>query len=95
MEKEAETVRQKPVTEKQEKSRTETKKKLSFKEKQEFEALEKEIPLLEQEKSELETSMSSGSLSNEELIAGEERIAHLMEEIDEKTMRWLELSELA
>ncbi|MCD7931215.1 MAG: ABC-F family ATP-binding cassette domain-containing protein [Tannerellaceae bacterium] len=95
LEKEAETVRQKPVTEKQEKSRTETKKKLSFKEKQEFEALEKEIPLLEQEKSELETSMSSGSLSNEELIAGEERIAHLMEEIDEKTMRWLELSELA
>ncbi|MCD8042333.1 MAG: ABC-F family ATP-binding cassette domain-containing protein [Tannerellaceae bacterium] len=95
LEKEAETARQKPTGEKQEKYRTETKKKLSFKEKQEFEALEKEIPLLEQEKSELETSMSSGSLSNEELIAGGERIAQLIEEIDEKTMRWLELSELA
>ncbi|MCD8178283.1 MAG: ABC-F family ATP-binding cassette domain-containing protein [Tannerellaceae bacterium] len=95
LEKEAETARQKPATEKQEKSRTETKKKLSFKEKQEFEALEKEIPLLEQEKSELETSMSSGALSNKELIAGGERIAQLIEEIDEKTMRWLELSELA
>ena len=58
-------------------------------------ALEIEIPQLEVEKAELETAMSSGTLSNDELLAKSERIAKVMEEIDEKTMRWLELSELA
>ena len=72
----------------------EQKKKLSFKERKEFEALEIEIPQLEVEKAELETAMSSGTLSNDELLAKSERIAKVMEEIDEKTMRWLELSEL-
>ena len=71
------------------------KKKLTFKERKEFEALEVEIPLLEAEKAELETAMSSGTLSNDELLAKSERIAKVIEEIDEKTMRWLELSELA
>ena len=69
--------------------------KLTFKERKEFEALEVEIPLLEAEKAELETAMSSGTLSNDELLAKSERIAKVIEEIDEKTMRWLELSELA
>ncbi|WP_027291495.1 ABC-F family ATP-binding cassette domain-containing protein [Rikenella microfusus] len=68
--------------------------KLSFNEKREFERLEAEIPELEAEKAALETEMSSGTLSTEELIAKSERIAALIEEIDAKSMRWLELSEL-
>lgn len=68
--------------------------KLSFNEKREFERLEAEIPELETEKAALETEMSSGTLSTEELIAKSERIAALIEEIDSKSMRWLELSEL-
>ena len=73
----------------------EQKKKLTFKERKEFEALEEEIPALEAEKAELETAMSSGTLSTDELMAKSQRITQVMEEIDEKTMRWLELSELA
>lgn len=73
----------------------EQKKKLTFKERKEFEALEEEIPRLEQEKADLETAMSSGTLSPDDLLAKSNRIATLMEEIDEKTMRWLELSEWA
>ena len=76
-------------------SAPEQKKKLSFKEKKEFEALEAEIPSLETEKSELETAMSSGSLNNDDLLAKSQRVAELLDEIDEKTMRWLELSEWA
>lgn len=72
---------------------TEQKKKLTFKERKEFEALEEKIPRLEQEKADLETAMSSGMLSPDDLLAKSNRIATLMEEIDEKTMRWLELSE--
>ncbi|MCD7936325.1 MAG: ABC-F family ATP-binding cassette domain-containing protein [Tannerellaceae bacterium] len=93
IEKETEAAKSKPTQEKVERNRPEQKKKLSFKERNEFEALEKEIPLLEQEKTELEQQMSSGTLSNDELIAGGARIAQLLEEIEEKTMRWLELSE--
>lgn len=76
-------------------SGTEQKKKLSFKERREFEALEAEISSLEAEKSALETAMSSGSLTNDDLLTKSQRIAGLMNEIDEKTMRWLELSEWA
>ena len=72
---------------------TEQKKKLTFKERKEFEALEEKIPRLEQEKADLEMAMSSGTLSPDDLLAKSNRIATLMEEIDEKTMRWLELSE--
>ena len=72
---------------------TEQKKKLTFKERKEFEALEAEIPQLEQEKADLEAEMSSGTLSPDDLLAKSQRIAVVMEAIDEKTMRWLELSE--
>ncbi|WP_297829931.1 ABC-F family ATP-binding cassette domain-containing protein [uncultured Rikenella sp.] len=68
--------------------------KLSFNEKREFELLGEEIPRLEAEKAAIEAAMSSGSLSTEELIAESERIAALIDEIDVKSMRWLELSEL-
>ena len=98
LEKEAEAARQPKQTlvpEKNNRPQAEQKKKLTFKERKEFEALEAEIPQLEAEKAELETAMSSGTLSNDELMTKSERIAKVIEEIDEKTMRWLELSELA
>ena len=98
LEKEAEAAlqaRQNPAPEKPSRPVNEQKKKLTFKERKEFEALEEEIPALEAEKAELETAMSSGTLSTDELMAKSQRITQVMEEIDKKTMRWLELSELA
>ncbi len=98
LEKEAEAAlqaKQNPAPEKPSRPVGEQKKKLTFKERKEFEALEEEIPALEVEKAELETAMSSGTLSPDELMAKSQRITQVMEEIDEKTMRWLELSELA
>lgn len=77
-----------------EKPKERVKGKLSFNEKREFEQLEAEIPRLEAEKAAIETAMSSGTLSTEELLAQSERIAVLIDEIDAKSMRWLELSEL-
>ena len=71
------------------------KKKLTFKERKEFEALDEEIPRLEAEKAALEAAMSSGTLGGDELMEKSRRIAEVMAEIDEKTMRWLELSEWA
>ena len=70
-------------------------KRLSFREQQEFAALDAEIPALESEKAELEALLSSGTLSHEELTRTAERIGTLIDEIDENTMRWLELSERA
>ena len=67
--------------------------KLTYKEKQEFEGLEQKIADLEQEKAEITEKLSSGKLSSDELIESSNRITALMELIDEKTMRWLELSE--
>ena len=67
--------------------------KLTYKEKQEFEGLEQKIADLEQEKAEITGKLSSGKLSSDELIESSNRITALMELIDEKTMRWLELSE--
>jgi ATP-binding cassette subfamily F protein uup len=69
-------------------------KKLSFKEKQEFEALEKEIPALEAEKADIENQLASGTLSSNEIIKASQRFGELGDIIDEKTMRWLELSEM-
>ncbi len=74
-------------------SKPEEKKKLSFKEKREFEELDALIPKLEEEKSILENELSSGILSSDDLLAKSNRISELMDEIDEKTMRWMELSE--
>ena len=89
------TSKNKPQKEQPEKPATPAaKRKMSFKEKREFEALEQEIPLLEQEKAQLETEMSSGTLDGDTLVKKSMRIAELIELIDEKSMRWLELSEL-
>lgn len=73
---------------------THARKKLSYKQQRELEALEQEIPQLETEKSELEEMLSSGALSHEELTAASERIGELITLIEEKEMRWLELSEI-
>lgn len=69
------------------------KKKLTYKEQKELEALETEIPELEAEKKAIETALSSGTLPIGELNEKSARIGVLMELIEEKTMRWLELSE--
>ena len=75
--------------------RTETKRKLTFKERKEYDSLEEEIMLLEEEKTALEQEMSSGALDNSTLMAKAERIQVVMELIDQKTNRWIELSEFA
>ena len=75
--------------------RTETKRKLTFKERKEYESLEPEIMALEEEKNQLEQEMSSGMLDTETLLAKSQRIQVVIELIDEKTNRWVELSEFA
>jgi len=68
------------------------KKKLTFKEQKELEALEIEIPALENEKKTIEESLNSGSLSFVELNEKSTRIGALILEIEAKTMRWIELN---
>ncbi|MCD8174082.1 MAG: ABC-F family ATP-binding cassette domain-containing protein [Alistipes sp.] len=75
-------------------SRTDTARKLTFKEKREFDGLEAEIAELEREKSGLEADLNSGTLAVEELVEKSRRVAELIELIDTRTMRWLELSEI-
>ena len=69
-------------------------KKLSFNEKRELELLETEIPTLEAEQTQLEQALSTGLLSTEELLAKSQRVSEIIQELDAKTMRWLELEEL-
>ncbi len=68
-------------------------KKLTFKEKKEVEQLEIEIGQLEAEKKELMEAMNSGELNNDSLLRKSQRFAVLSGELEEKEMRWLELSE--
>ncbi|WP_461630180.1 ABC-F family ATP-binding cassette domain-containing protein [Labilibaculum euxinus] len=82
-------------TPKKEKPKSEPTKKLSFNEKREFEQLEIDIETLTSEKEEIEIAMSSGNLSNDELMEKASRIEKVIELIDEKEFRWLELSERA
>ena len=69
------------------------KKKLTYKEQREFEQLEKDLEALAAEKAELEEKLSSGTMPFDQLQAASERIGQIMEETDEKELRWLELSE--
>jgi len=69
--------------------------KMSYKEKREYEQLERDIAALEQEQKEIEESLSSGTLSVEEITEKSKRLPQLKDELDEKEMRWLELSEIA
>ncbi|HVI45449.1 MAG TPA: ABC-F family ATP-binding cassette domain-containing protein [Chitinophaga sp.] len=68
--------------------------KMSFKEKREFELLEKDIEQLEQEKKIIEADLSSGQLSFEKIEPMTHRMGEIMQLLDEKGMRWLELSEI-
>ncbi len=72
----------------------ETKRKMTYKEKQEFASLEKEIETLENEQKQIEDQLCGGSLSIEELTEKSKRLPIIKEELDEKGMRWLELSEI-
>ena len=74
--------------------RNDTKRKLSYKEKREFEQLEEEIIQLEEEQKALEDALSGSELSVEEITEKSKRLACLKNELDEKSFRWLELSEL-
>jgi ATP-binding cassette subfamily F protein uup len=71
------------------------KKRMSYKEQIEFNQLEKDIALLESEKEELSAALSKGDLSNDELITLGQRIGVVVEHLDTKTNRWIELAELA
>ncbi len=70
------------------------KRKLTYKEQKEFESLELEIPELEKEKADIENRLASGTLTTDEIMFASKQHAELNELIDEKTMRWLELSEI-
>ena len=73
-------------------SKTENRK-LSFKEKHEFENIEKEMPQFQKEKITLEEKMNTGKLSYDELQKAAARVSEIITLLDEKEMRWLELSE--
>ena len=72
----------------------EKKRRLSFKEKQELQQLEQDIARLEEEKKTIEQALCSGTLSVDELTEKSKRLPQLSDELDEKSMRWLELSEI-
>lgn len=84
----------KPKEEKTARVRLNDKRKMTFKEKRELEQIEKELAGLEQEKADIEEALCSGALSADELTDKSKRIAVVNDLIDEKTMRWLELSEI-
>ncbi len=87
----------KGVEEKQEKKNyhRESRRKKTFKEKQEYERLSKEIADLETEKQDIETALCGGILSVEEITEKSRRLPVINELLDEKEMRWLELSEIS
>ena len=73
----------------------EQKRHLTFKERQEMQQLEKELEVLNAEKAALEESLNSGMLKPDELVGKSQRLGEVIDLLDEKEMRWLELSELA
>ena len=83
-------------TEKREKKsyHGEQKRKLSFKEKRELQQLEADIEALEKEQKQIEEELCSGTLSVEDLTQKSKRLPQLKDELDEKSMRWLELSDI-
>ncbi len=82
----------KPVKQQAEKPEA-PKKKLTYKEQREFEALEQDIAALEAEKQQIETALSSGALDHRDLMEKSTRIGEVNRLLDEKMHRWLELSE--
>ena len=84
----------KPKEEKTQRVRLNDKRRLTFKERKEMEQLETEIATLEDEKKSIEEALCSGTLSVDELTEKSKRLPLLNDELDEKSMRWLELSEI-
>lgn len=74
--------------------RNDQRRKMTFKEKREFEQLEKDIASLEEEQKQIEEELCSGTLSVDMLTEKSKRLPAIKEELDEKSMRWLELSEI-
>lgn len=74
--------------------RHDTRKRMTYKEQQEFIQLSKDIDVLEKEQKQIEDDLCSDKLSVEELTEKSKRLPQLKDELDEKSMRWLELSEL-
>lgn len=74
--------------------RNDTRRRMSFKEKREFEQLTAEIEALEKEQKQLEADLCSGQLSVDDLTAKSKRLPEIADLLDEKGMRWLELSEI-
>ena len=72
----------------------ENKRKMSYKEKREYEQLTQEIDKLTEEQKKLEEALCSGTLSVEELTEKSKRLPEIKDELDEKEMRWLELAEM-
>ena len=72
----------------------ENKRKMSYKEKREYEQLTQEIDALTEEQKKLEEELCSGKLSVEELTEKSKRLPEIKDELDEKEMRWLELAEM-
>ena len=93
-EKELEKKTAKPQERRSTRTKPEGKRRLTFKERKELEQLESEIAALEEEKTQLEQALCTGTLSVEELTEKSKRLPILTEEIDSKTNRWLELSEI-
>ncbi len=85
--------KQKTDNQRQQKNENVVKTKLTYKEKREKEQLEKDIEALEAEQKRLEEELCSGTLSVEDLTAKSIRLPKLKEELDAKSLRWLELSE--
>ena len=86
----------KPTTKEQPSAtqKKEGKRKMTYKEKREYEQLTKELEQLENEQKTLEEALCSGQLSVEELTEKSKRLPEIKDEIDEKEMRWLELAEI-
>ena len=83
-------VQRKPTSE----SKEEKPRRLTYKERMEYEALDKEIPELEAEKAAIEEKMSSGNCSGDEITQLAQRFSEINDMLDEKGLRWLELGEL-
>ena len=93
LEKKQKAIQKKIEIKEKTKNKPKEKTKLNFKEKREYESLQVEIDNLEKEKAELETILSSGSDNYEELEKASSRISVIIDLIDDKIMRWMELGE--
>ena len=84
----------KPTNEQKKTKRNDSQRRMTYKERLEFDQLEKDIATLEAEQHQIEEALCSGTLSVEDLTEKSKRLSVLKDEIDEKSMSWLELSEI-